>query len=174
MRVVTYVILLLHLDLASVFTRRVKTRVLLWQHIKLLPAVMGPDGPEWKTCTKCKKSWPCDASNFKTTRDGFTKSCLPCLKRSAEVTAEKKHASSDKENSPPTAEVQNDDNLSDLSTVDLDTFLHSLQGLSDSEDVISLDAHVDLSSLMTMDSSSRMISDSFAKKIWEQLKYRFV
>jgi len=132
---------------------------------------MGPNGPEWKACTKCRKSWPCDASNFKKTCDGFTESCLPCLKRSAEVTAEKKQASSGKENLPPTAETQNDDNISDLSIVDLDTFLHSLQALSDTEDVISLDAHVDLSSLITMDSSSKMISDSFAKKIWEQLKY---
>ena len=138
---------------------------------------MNPDGPEQKACAKCRRSWPCNTSNFKWTRDGFTKSCLLCLKRSAEVTAGKKHAHGNKENLPPTPEAQtdgNNDNLSDLSVVDLDTFLDSLGALSDLEDVISLDAYVDLSSLTTAAASGRSVSDSFAKKIWEQLKYRFV
>ena len=67
-----------------------------------------------------------------------------------------------------------DDDLSDLSIVDLDTFLSSLGSLSDSEDVISLEAHMDLSSLMTEAVDGRTIVDSLATKIWEQLKYRFL
>ena len=115
-------------------------------------------------------------SNFKKMCDGFSKSCLPCLKRSAEVTAERKHGQGDKEDVPPTprAQTEGNDNLSDLSIVDLDTFLGSLGALSESENVVSLDAQVDLSSLMTTAMGSRTVSDSFAKEIWGQLKYRFV
>ena len=76
---------------------------------------------------------------------------------------------------PPTsAQTEGDDNLSDLSIVDLDTFLGSLGALSESENVVSLDAQVDLSSLMTTAMDSRTVSDSFAKEIWGQLKYQFV
>ena len=64
--------------------------------------------------------------------------------------------------------------LLELRLRDLDTFLGSLGALSESEDVVSLDAQVDLSSLMTTAMGSRTVSDSFAKKIWGQLKYRFV
>jgi hypothetical protein len=108
-------------------------------------------------------------SNFKMMRDGFSKLCWLCLEKRSQHAAEKKHENSNKENLPA---INSD--LSDLSIVSLNTFLESLGSLSDSEDVISLEARVDLSSLMTKEVDERTIADSLATKIWKQLKYRFV
>jgi hypothetical protein len=102
-------------------------------------------------------------------REGFSKLCRLCLEKRSQQAAEKKHRDSNKENLP----APNGD-LSDLSIVDLNIFLESLGSLSDSEDVISLEACVDLSSLKTKAESERSIADSLAEKIWKQLKYRFV
>jgi hypothetical protein len=55
--------------------------------------------------------------------------------------------------------------------VALDTFLENLGSLSDSEDVITLEARVDLSSLMDKDLDEMTIADSLAAKIWNKLKY---
>jgi hypothetical protein len=97
-----------------------------------------------------------------------SQSCV--LEKRSQQAEEKKHGDSNKENLP----APNGD-LSDLSIVDLNTFLESLGSLSDSEDVISLEAYVDLSSLKTKAENERIcIADSLAGKIWEQLKYRFV
>ena len=100
--------------------------------------------------------------------EGFSKLCQLCLEKRSQHAAEKKHQhaaeekhrDSNKENLP----APNGD-LSDLSIVDLNVFLESLGSLSDSEDVISLEAHVDLSSLKTKALSERSIADSLAEKI---------
>ena len=127
------------------------------------------DSPAHQTCSKCRKSLPRDISNFKLAREGFSKLCRLCLEKSSQQAAQKKHGDSNKENLP----APNGD-PSDLSIVDLNTFLESLGSFSDLEDVISLEACVDLSSLKTKADDERIIADSLAGKIWEQLKYRFV
>jgi hypothetical protein len=103
-------------------------------------------------------------------REGFSRLCRLCLEKRSQQAAEKKHRDSNKENLP----APTNGDLSDLSIVDLHVFLESLGSLSDSEDVISLEACVDLSSLKTKAESERSIADSLAEKIWKQLKYRFV
>jgi hypothetical protein len=108
-------------------------------------------------------------SNFRLACKGFSKLCGLCLEKSSQQAAKEKHGDSNKEN----LLAPNSDPF-DLSIVDLNTFLESLGSFSDSEDVISLEACVDLSFLKTKADDERIIADSLAGKIWEQLKYRFV
>ncbi|KAG6822037.1 hypothetical protein H0H92_015578, partial [Tricholoma furcatifolium] len=74
-----------------------------------------------------------------------------------------------------------DDDLSDLPVVDFDTFLSSLGSLADVEDVTSFDARVNVATLFSMalpehdgDEKLRFVADLCAKKIWEEMKYRFM
>lgn len=111
-----------------------------------------------------------DASNFKKTREGFSKVCVLCLEKQAQRDAERRRAKQgDKVNFP--AEEEGLDDLSDL-VVDIDKYLESLQALAQSEEVISLDSRVNFSLLRHEVTSDRQLADLCAKKIWKDLKYR--
>ncbi|KAG5635616.1 hypothetical protein H0H81_010634 [Sphagnurus paluster] len=100
-----------------------------------------------RSCGSCRKDL--DASNFRKTRErdgslGFSKVCVICLHKKAWRDAEKRQAKQgNKENFPGEEAL---DDLSDLSVVDLKKYLDSLQTLSQSEEIISLDAWVNLTS----------------------------
>ncbi|KAF9563663.1 hypothetical protein CPC08DRAFT_632434 [Agrocybe pediades] len=127
-------------------------------------------------CKRCKKSKPADASNFQERRDGFSKTCLACLKGSNEGYARKK-ASNNKEN-PDHRPIQHDirrDTDFDAPAVELDAFLDHLQSYA--TDTIELESTpVKLSSISLPQSESEMreAADNVAKAVGECLEYRFI
>jgi hypothetical protein len=63
-----------YLDFMSVFHN-----VCLFMEASVFPPPMdadSADSPAHQTCSKCRKSLPCDASNFKLMCEGFSKLCI--------------------------------------------------------------------------------------------------
>ncbi|KAG6825491.1 hypothetical protein H0H92_003572 [Tricholoma furcatifolium] len=135
------------------------------------------DGASLRQCTKCRKQLKSNASNFKQTRDGaYTKVCIQCLVTKASREREKRRTtsirSSDASSSPEPQEDEDVD-ATDLGVLDHDIFLRSLNDLAGSEDILSLEARINLSNLLAT-GTPREAADAFAKQIWECLQYRFI
>ncbi|KAG6858847.1 hypothetical protein C0991_001850, partial [Blastosporella zonata] len=98
----------------------------------------------------------------------------------------KKVLDADKENSSPDtrSSIDGDDDdktLPALPAVDLPDFLASVESFAASEDVISLDARVNVTSILReasgfpdVDKKLWFVADSLAKKIWKLGKYRYM
>ena len=129
--------------------------------------------PEYRRCNTCKNDKALEASEFKARRDEeFSKTCIECLEKKKKAHTSKK----DKEN--PRAEENSDGedaetddiaNFSNMSAVDLDSFLDALS--ASQAEVNTITARVDVSSLQA--SAMRLTADRVAKAVWERLRYRF-
>ncbi|KAG6848130.1 hypothetical protein H0H93_003112 [Arthromyces matolae] len=105
-------------------------------------------------------------------RDGrLSKVCERCLQKKAHKDAEKRRQRDSDASSSASDDIIDD--TSNLGIIDLNTFLASLEELANTEEIMSLEACVELSSLLT-DAEPRNAADQLAQKIWECLKYRFV
>ena len=124
-----------------------------------------------------------NGDNFKIARDGFSLTCLACLTARQKKFALKKKGtgqsiasgiSGDLSDSSIEEKEENEGEMfSLLSELSIDAFLGVI---SDTEgDVSSLLACVNLSSLQGLNSEGpREKADALAKKVWQQIKYRFV
>jgi hypothetical protein len=127
--------------------------------------------PDYQRCNSCKNNKVLNASEFKVHRDGYSKTCLECLKKKKFLASSKKNKeNSQDENFEDDADTGTDDiaDFFNMSAVNLDAFLASLSAC---EKVHSISARVDISSIQSWD--IREIADRVAKAIWESLRYRF-
>jgi hypothetical protein len=138
-----------------------------------------------RRCNSCKAFKDLNGDNFKMARNGFSLTCLICLTARQKKFALKKK---DKTGQPIASGVSgdcSDSNIDEeededegeifslLSELSIDAFLGAI---SDTEgNVSSLLACVNLSSLKGLNSKGpREKADALAKKVWQQIKYRFV
>ncbi|KAG6818800.1 hypothetical protein H0H93_001521 [Arthromyces matolae] len=144
-----------------------------------------------QACSRCKRALPLDVSHFQRTSDGFKKTCISCLEKKKLYHNEKKRAresgkEGDKENQDPKLDMDwegtDDDDekaLSGLRVVELTEFLDTLSCFAVSEEVTSLDAQINVSSLFRQavnenaSSVRRNVSDACAKAVYEVLQYKF-
>ncbi|KAG6819142.1 hypothetical protein H0H93_014943 [Arthromyces matolae] len=142
-----------------------------------------------RLCSGCKQTLALNTSNFQTTREGFRKTCISCLNKQKLRDAQKKKVlDADKENSDPDTRSRIDEDDDDetlplpaLPAVDLPNFLASVESFAASEDVISLDARVNVTSILreasdflNVDKKLRFVADSLAEKVWKLGKYRYI
>ncbi|KAF9558195.1 hypothetical protein CPC08DRAFT_773455 [Agrocybe pediades] len=132
-------------------------------------------------CTGCYKKKEVNDATFKKTRDGFSRTCLNCLrKRASSYRAGKGETKQDKENKGFSRQFDADrsrlgdesDELGhskELKTISVEEFLATL---SKFDGVFSFSASVELSGLNG--SSVRERLDDLAMQIWQMTNYRFI
>ena len=137
-----------------------------------------------KKCASCRVTKTIDEDHFKKTRDGYAAVCKQCSekrlrKRREEKSIKKKSApddesESDDDDDDGSSDTETDEELrAELGNLELEDFIRAVLN---TEDVKSFAARVE----MSWEGESggpemrRERADTLARKIWEDLQYRFV
>ncbi len=137
---------------------------------------------EEKKCASCRATKTVNADHFKKIRDGYAAVCKQCSEKRSRKRREdnliKKKAAADDESESDDDDSNSDDEMdeelrAELGNLELEDFIRAVL---DTEDVKSFAARVE----MSWEGGSggpemrRERADNLARKIWEDLEYRFV